>query len=130
MKTKIRFISIATSLTILFFSVLLLPSFSSARDVDFSWTANPEPVTGYKLYYKTGLNSGPPYDGTGLPEGNSPISVGNVTAFTVTNLSPSQTYHFALQAVVGDNESGLTAPISYQPIAMGSPTIEIMSQVN
>ena len=128
MKTKKRLISITTSLTVLFFSVFLLPSFSSARDVDFSWTANPEPITGYKLYYKTGPDSDPPYDGRGLPEGNSPILVGKITAFAVTGLSPSETYHFTLTALNGSDESNFTAPVSYYPISMPSPIINIMSQ--
>ena len=128
MKTKKRLISITASLTVLFFSVLLLPPFSSARDVDFSWTANPEPITGYKLYYKIGPDSGPPYDGTGLPEGDSPIFVGKVTAFAVTGLSPSETYHFALTSINDSEESNFTAPVSYMPISMPSPIINIMSQ--
>jgi hypothetical protein len=38
------------------------------------------------VYYST-TNSGPPYNGTGLPEGDSPINVGSVTNFTLTGLT-------------------------------------------
>ena len=98
--------------------------------MDFSWTANPEPVTGYKLYYKTGPDGSAPYDGTGLSEGDSPIDIGKVTAFSVIGLSESQTYHFALTAISDLGESNYTAPVTYLPTAMASPVINIMSQKN
>lgn len=110
--------------------LLLIPSFSMARDVDFSWTANAEPVTGYKLYYKTGPDGTPPYDGTGLAAGDSPIAIGKVTAYAVSGLSPSNTYHFVITAINESDESNFTAPVSYQATSMASPVIEIMSQKN
>ncbi|BCO07697.1 hypothetical protein GF1_00730 [Desulfolithobacter dissulfuricans] len=73
--------------------------------VTFIWSLNPEPVAGYKLYYKTG-DSGPPYDGTGLPEGNSPIDVGNVTRFTISGLDPQLTYRFTITAYTSDGQEG------------------------
>ena len=87
-----------TKLTLLCLSLLLVPIKSYAMDVSFTWTANLEPITGYKLYYKKGVDSAPPYQGTGFPEGNAPILLGNVTTYTVTGLSPNETYHFVLTA--------------------------------
>ena len=61
-----------------------------------SWDALPSTTTGYgyKVYY--GPNAEPPFDGSGLSEGDSPIDVGNLTEFTLTGLSQGQTYYFAV----------------------------------
>lgn len=88
---------------------------SYARDVSFVWTANPEPVTGYKLYYKAGTDTAPPYTGSGLTEGDAPIVLGNVTSYTVTGLAPTETYHFVLTAFNGTEESQYSAVVSVQP---------------
>ncbi|MHB8790631.1 MAG: Ig-like domain-containing protein, partial [Desulfobulbaceae bacterium] len=90
------------------------------RDVSFAWTANPETVDGYKLYYKTG-SSGPPYDGTGATEGDSPILTGNVTTFTLHGLSDTETYYFTLTAYQGEVESNYTAVIVLPPSSVNSP---------
>jgi hypothetical protein len=68
-----------------------------------AWDPNSEPdLAGYKLYYKT-ESSGPPYDGTGAIEGDSPIDVENETEFTVTGLTNGETYFFVVSAY--DTES-------------------------
>ena len=70
-----------------------------ALDVPLKWNANSEPnLAGYKVYYKTGFSGGPPYNGTGATEGDSPINVGNVTSYTLHGLSDSDTYFFAVTA--------------------------------
>lgn len=88
-------------------------------DVNFQWTANSDQVTGYKLYYKVGMNSAPPYTGTGLDQGKAPILIGPVTTYTVTGLDSSKTYHFVLSAYNKDGESGLSKVITVNP----TPTI-------
>ena len=129
MKTPHVQLSDLLKITLLCFPLLLIPSLSYSRDIDFLWTANPEPVTSYNLYYKTDSNSDVPYDGTGANEGDSPIPVGKVTSFTVTGLSPNETYYFVLTAVNDTEESEFTSPpATYEPILMSSPTITIMSQ--
>ncbi|MGB3209087.1 MAG: PKD domain-containing protein [Desulforhopalus sp.] len=85
---------------------------ASAKDYSFAWSANPEPVEGYKLYYKKGGDAAPPFDGTASPQGSSPIDLGNRTSFTITGLEDNTTYHFALTAYNGDDESGMTEIIS------------------
>ena len=95
--------------------LLFAPDLSFARDISFSWTANPEPVIGYKLYYKTGNDSSAPYTGTGLTEGNAPIVLGNVTSHTVKGLSPNETYHFVLTAYNAGEESGYSEVVSVKP---------------
>ncbi len=97
-----------------------------AENLSFSWTANPEPVTGYKIYYKTGTNSSPPYNGTGLIEGASPITVGKVTDFTVTGRDTNETYHFVLTAYNDQGESNYTAVVTVQPLDGTAPVINII----
>lgn len=121
-----------TKLVLLCLALILFPVQAfTAEDASFTWTANPEPYTGYKLYYKTGASSLPPYDGTGLNEGNSPILLGKeVTSYTLTGLSPNNTYHFVLTAYNETEESDYTTVITILPDAFPSPTINIMSQNN
>ncbi|GAB6192897.1 fibronectin type III domain-containing protein [Desulfocastanea catecholica] len=101
------------------FSTLLVCLFATtiayAKDYSFSWSANPEPVEGYKLYYKNGGTAAPPFDGTAAVEGQSPINVGKVTTFTITGLEDNATYHFALTAYNGNDESAFTEIITVSP---------------
>lgn len=53
-------------------------------------------LKGYKVYYDK--NSGYPYTGTGANEGNSPIDVGNITAFQLTGLDSGYTYYLTVTA--------------------------------
>lgn len=94
---------------------LVAPIQAYARDVSFVWTANSEPVTGYKLYYKAGADTAPPYAGTGLNEGDAPIVLGDVTTYTVTGLSPTETYQFVLTAYNASEESTYSDVISVKP---------------
>jgi len=105
------------------FTMILVPVLSHARDVSFTWTATPEPVTGYKLYYKTGTGTTVPYNGTGLIQGDSPILPGKVTTYTVTGLSPDETYYFAISAYSGTGESEYSAIVTIQPEGAEAPTI-------
>lgn len=65
---------------------------------NLSWDPIPSTSTGYgyKVYYDTDSHE-PPYDGTGLPQGNSPIDVGNVTQYTLTGLEDG-VYYISLTA--------------------------------
>ena len=75
---------------------------SYALDVTLQWDPNTEPdLDGYKVYYKTG-SSGPPYNGTGATEGDSPIDIGNVTTYKPHGLTDGVTYFFVVTAY--DNE--------------------------
>ncbi len=58
-----------------------------------SWDAIPSTTTGYgyKVYYDTDA-SGPPYQGSGAAQGNSPIDVGNATQFTLSGLGSGGVY--------------------------------------
>ncbi len=87
---------------------------ASARVVTFVWTANPETVESYKIYYKTG-SSGEPYNGTGAEEGSSPVVTGNVQTYTLHDLSDTETYYFALTAYLGAEESNYSDEIVLSP---------------
>jgi len=129
MDTKKRNLPSRTTLAILLFCLLIFPLTAHANNIEFEWQANPEPLTGYKLYYKTGPDNNLPYDGTGLTEGNSPITIGKVTSFAVSGLSPTSTYHFALKAYHETTESDFsTATITIQASEMVRPIIDVMSQ--
>jgi len=83
-----------------------------AIEVTLQWDANTDPdLSGYMVYYDT--DSGPPYEGNGSTEDDSPINVGNVTGFTVTGLDDSQTYYFAVTAYDNEGlESGYSIEVS------------------
>jgi PKD repeat protein len=93
----------------------------------FSWSANAEPVEGYKLYYKKGGSATPPFDGTDATEGVSPIDLGKVTSFTITGLEDNTTYHFALTAYNGSEESDLTDVITVFPVVTPDPLLASIS---
>ena len=98
-------------------SALLAAPPAFAKDYTFTWTANPEPVEGYKLYYKKDGAAAPPFDGTGATAGAAPIDVGKVTTYTITGLDDNATYHFALTAYSGSEESGYSAIVTVNPAA-------------
>jgi len=71
---------------------------SYAADVTLAWDASTsENIIGYKVYYRKGRR-GPPYNGKGANEGDSPVDVGNVTTYTLTSLSDTERYYFVVSA--------------------------------
>ncbi len=129
MKTLHAHLPALAKLAFFSFLILLIPSLSYGGDVSFQWTAHLEPFTGYKLYYKTGANSAPPYDGTGLKEGASPILIGKVTTYTVTGLSTEETYHFLLTAYSDTEESTYSAIVTITSEFSSSPIIINMREI-
>ena len=83
---------------------------ANALDITLAWTSDPS-VDGYKIYYKSG-SSGPPYDGTGAAEGDSPIDVGWVDEFTLRALSDDEDYYFAVTAYNAYGESGYSNEVT------------------
>ncbi len=129
MKIPSKQLANLAKLSLLCFSLLLIPAQSYAKDVSFSWTANTsEPLTGYKIYYKTGTDNTPPYEGTGLTEGDSPIVIGKVAGTTITGLSESETYQFTIIAYNDTGNSDYSIVIPIGPAVMPAPVINIMSQ--
>ena len=99
----------------LVFVSMLTTTEARAQSYTFTWSANPEPVEGYKLYYKKGGAAAQPFAGTDALEGTSPINVGKATTYTITGLDKDSTYHFALTAVSGSDESSFSTIISVDP---------------
>lgn len=87
-----------------------------ALNVTLTWDANTEAdLSGYKVYYKT-VSPGSPYNGTSATEGNAPIDVGNVTQFTLNDLTDGQTYYFVVTAYdLSNNESGYSNEVQSAP---------------
>lgn len=74
-----------------------------SRNVTLAWDVSPSPnVTGYKLYW----------GGISRSYTNN-INVGNVSIYTVTNLTVSNTYYFAVTAYDTSLESAFSDEISY-----------------
>ena len=115
-----KFLSFLVLVTILF---SLTPHVYSAQ-VTLAWDPNTEPdLNGYMVYYKQ-VSSGPPYNGTGATEGDSPIDVGNMTEFTLHGLTDGATYFFAVTAYdTEDLESGYSNEVS----TTGTSTLGVTS---
>lgn len=98
----------------LLWSILALPTWAVAKDYTFSWTPNTDTIEGYRLYYKKGGEPAPPFDGQDAENGPSPIRITDPAAssITLTGLEDNTTYHFALSAYNGADESDLTGAIS------------------
>ncbi len=125
---------------LIFFVIMFLwsaPTTSAlGKDYSFNWSANPEPVTGYKIYYNKGGNAGPPFNGTDSSAGPSPVNVGKTTSFAITGLQDNTTYHFAVTAYNSTTESDFSQVITVLPAgstptpALPAPTIMGIKIVN
>lgn len=112
-------------------SIFFLFAFElQAKDIAFVWNASPDSVSGYKLYYKMGEEPSPPYDGMGISQGDSPILVGDVTSFTVTDLADDQTYQFSLTAYNEYGESGYSAVVTISPETPNSKSVNFVWNPN
>jgi hypothetical protein len=81
-----------------------------SAQLTLAWDSNTEAdLAGYKLYYGT----------ASLPFGNS-INVGNVTAYTLTDIVQGQTYFFAVTAYdTSNNESSHSNELMHIPLKTG-----------
>jgi len=114
---------IALLQTLITISMLLSANIAHCFDRSFAWDANTEPdIAGYRIYYKIGV-SGPPYDGIGANEGDSPIQItlANLNdpanpEFTLHGLSGTGTSRFVSTAYdIYGNESNFSNELVYQP---------------
>ena len=129
MRTELKRTPNLKSKVTILITILLFPVTAYTNTIEFQWDSNPEPLTGYKLYYKTGTDNTPPYDGTGLNEGDSPITIDKSTTFSVSGLQSTKTYHFALKAYYETTESDFSmSTITIPATELPSPVINLMSQ--
>jgi hypothetical protein len=92
-------------------------AYPATIEVTLEWDPNQEEdLKGYKIYYKVG-SRGEPYDGTGAPEGNSPINVGNVTTTKVSGFPENTLICFVATAYdKGGLESGYSNEACLEPM--------------
>ena len=113
--------------------LFLLFSFGQveAKSYTFTWSPNPEPVSGYKLYYKINGTAGATFNGTGAEQGDSPVDVGNVTTYTLTFPDDNVAYHFGLTAYDETEESGYSDVVTINPVANDTtaPAVQLL-QIN
>jgi hypothetical protein len=88
--------------------IFLYASAIHAADLTLTWD-DPDGYQpdGYKLYYKQN-GPGPPWNGKGAIEGNSPINVGDVNEFTVHGLDDGSAYYFVITAYSDGSESSIS----------------------
>ncbi len=88
------------------------------------WDANSEPnLAGYKVYYNT-TKAGPPYDGVGQTEGDSPIDVGNITEFWFNSMNiSSEKFWFVVTAYSTEGfESSYSNEVTSEGLVPAPPT--------
>ena len=105
-KMKLFLVSVSTFITIL--SFVLTPGYT--MDITLTWDTDFE-VDGYKLYYKAG-SSGPPYNGTGAAEGDSPVDMGWISEFTLRAFSDYEDYYIVITAYNQNGESGYSNEVT------------------
>lgn len=98
-----------TTLLILTALLLTCPGLLLAQNVELAWDpSDSDDVAGYKIYYKADSTE-LPLDGIEALEGPSPIDVGDVTSFTLTELPEGPVYYFRATAYdSAGNESTLS----------------------
>lgn len=94
------------------------PANAVAGSATVKWQANTEPdLKEYRIYY-----------GKQSRSYGAPISVGNVTSYTITGLEEGQTYYFAVTAVdTSGNESGFSEEVSKTIEDTHAPSLTITS---
>ena len=108
---------ITTTLKYILLSIPLFFCFVTigyTKDATLMWSKNTESdLDGYKIYYKSG-SSGPPYNGMGAKEGDSPLTIPlqemynpEQPEYTIHDLDDNEDYYFVLTAYdIYERESG------------------------
>jgi hypothetical protein len=114
-------------------AAMLICSLTAAYglDVTLAWNPNKETfLAGYKIYYKKGT-PGPPYDGTGALQGDSPITVRlrflndeKNPSYTLKDLGDNNTWFFVVTAYDDEgSESGYSNEVSTRTPGKGTSWI-------
>ncbi len=78
---------------------LIMVQAVQAGSATVSWNANTESdLSGYKIYYGTTSRTGTDPKSCGMCGYATKIDVGNVTSYTINNLTNNQTYYFSTTA--------------------------------
>lgn len=108
--------SIAITLGV--FAAMFQANAALAGSATLTWNANTEPdLAGYKVYYGTSART------DSCPQGGyqTTLNVGNVTTYTLNNLTDGQTYYFSVTAFdTSNNESCFSNEVS--KLIVPSPT--------
>jgi len=96
--------SVLFTICILLFAATL----SQAASASFTWTANSESLTGYKIYYGTSSRNYSYVLDVGLPKVNN-----GQTSASVDGLQEGQTYYFAATAYSTNGESDYSDEVKY-----------------
>lgn len=89
---------------------------SQAAEATFSWTANIEPISGYKIHYGTSSRNYTFVFDVGLP-----VAVNGSIVATVQGLQEGQTYYFAATAYSTTEESDYSVEVVYTVPGATSP---------
>ena len=91
----------------------------SGSTMECFWTPHNDPdIAHFNVYYDT--DGQPPYEGTGLAEGVSPVNAGNGLSFAFSGLDSSSSYTIAVTAVdSAGSESEYSLP--YTVFALSAP---------
>ena len=99
-------------------SLLLFAAISAhAADATFSWTANTDPVSGYKIHYGTSSRDYNSVIDVGLPT----VVNGGIVA-SVEGLQEGITYYFAATAYNATDESDYSDEVVYAVPGAATPT--------
>ena len=93
----------------------------TGENIEVFWTPHSDPdIEYFKVYYDTDGQA--PYEGTGILEGDSPISVGNTLSFELNGADSSLSYTVAVTAVdSGGSESEYSSPYTVFALAPPNP---------
>lgn len=112
-----KYMGKAVLVVLAIFFIHPVPGF--AASILVSWNANTESdLAGYRVYYG---NQSKAY--------SSPVTVGKVTSYQLSNVATGRTYYFALKAYdTSGNESGYSTETSvYVPAQQTTPSITLLT---
>ena len=90
--------------------LLLSPLISLSAEVKLAWDPDPAiGLAGYKVYYGVSSRTGTDPKSCGLCGYSTVVPIGNVTTYTINNLTDGQTYYVSVTAYdSSNNESGFS----------------------
>lgn len=114
--------TLARALVVIFilFVLFITCQFANAAQVTLQWDPNEPAPEGYQLYQRV---EGDQYNY------NDPIWEGDNTTATIDNLSPGVQYYFVVRAFVGQNQSGDSNEVGYNPAIPAPVNLRIRLEI-